>query len=149
LCLFVCVFVISGFSLDENEDNQVALFFTLPESDPHYPMKLRTLGGRKVNTQRRRFQIPIDWKEEVSKECFSFLRFIHAKDSELLLLVGDNFDIKKIEPLSIRNELAVVNHLAAASQEIFTGFETTWKEDNEMILKNEMNGTKLTFNQRN
>lgn len=69
------------------------IWLALPQSDPHYSMKVRMLGNTKIGigngvlpNQPKRFQIPIDYAEDVTKECFSFLRFVHAKDSELLLL---------------------------------------------------------------
>lgn len=33
----------------------------------------------------REFQIPMTYKEKKTKECFTFLRFAHARDRELLL----------------------------------------------------------------
>src|SRR5687767_10061585 len=92
--------------------------------------KSRLLATAKVNaTAPRRFQIPIDYNEDVTKECFSFLRFVHAKDSELLLLSSnEKFDVKKIEPISIRNELEVIEDLHIAAQTSLSQFETTLEE---------------------
>lgn len=134
-------FVNYGFALEENEDNQCVMWFTLPTSDPHYAMKLRLLATSKGNigsmiqgNQPKRFQIPIDYSEDVTKECFSFLRFVHAKDSELLLLSSnERFDIKKIEPISLRNEMEVIHDLAIAAETSLSQFDTTIDEDNDIL----------------
>ena len=86
-------FVNYGFSLEDNEDNQVALYLGLQRDDPHFAMKCRYLGGPRAGAQLQRFQIPIDYKEKATKECFSFLRFAHAKDSELLLLSSEEKEV--------------------------------------------------------
>eukprot|EP00479_Gromia_sphaerica_P013995 TRINITY_DN809_c0_g1_i3.p1 TRINITY_DN809_c0_g1~~TRINITY_DN809_c0_g1_i3.p1 ORF type:complete len:201 (+),score=47.69 TRINITY_DN809_c0_g1_i3:983-1585(+) len=64
-------FVNYGFSLDENEDNEVVMGLRIPKSDPHYSMKVRFLGGN-PNSVHREYQIPMSYKEKKTKECFSF-----------------------------------------------------------------------------
>lgn len=100
-------------------------------------MKLRLLASGKVHVtagQPRRFQIPMDSTEDVTKECFSFLRFVHAKDSELLLLSSnEKFDVKKIEPLSLRNEREVLADLALAAQTSLSQFENSLEEDEALL----------------
>jgi histone-lysine N-methyltransferase SETD3 len=131
-------FVNYGFSLEENSaDNQAVMWFTLPTSDAHYSMKVRLLGTSKIGVtpnQPKRFQIPMDYSEDVTKECFSFLRFVHAKDSELMLLSSnEKFDVKKIEPISVRNELEVINDLAIAAQTSLSQFDTSIEQDNAIL----------------
>lgn len=145
-------FVNYGFSLEENEDNQAVMFFSLPTSDPQFAMKVRLIAGANASAERikreskpRRFQIPMDYNEDVTKECFSFLRFAHAKDSEIMLLSSnEKLDIKKIEPISIRNEVEVINDLAAAASVSLKEFETTVEEDNALLARDD-----LTMNIRN
>jgi len=74
-------FVNYGFSLDNNEDNQVALFFCVPKDDPTYQIKAKKLG-----THTRRFQIAFEHKERCTKKCMSYLRVAHATLDELLPL---------------------------------------------------------------
>ena len=84
--------------------------FDVPKSDPHYAMKLRFLGGNPRSAVRD-FQIPISYKERKTKESFSFLRYSHARDAELMVLsAGDSFKLDDIEPVSIRNEIEVYYH---------------------------------------
>jgi len=141
-------FVNYGFSLEENPDNQAVLWLTLPPSDPHVSMKLRLLHSAKLALQPgqpRRFQIPTDYSEDPARECVSFLRFVHAKDSELLLLsANERFDVKKIEPLSLRNEREVIADLALAAQTSLSQFDATL-EDDERLLQSDG----LSFNVRN
>jgi hypothetical protein len=137
-----------GFSLEENADNTGVLWFALPPSDPMAAMKLRLLSSAKVHLtagQPRRFQIPTDYSEDVTRECFSFLRFVHAKDSELLLLSSnEKFDVRKIEPLSLRNEREVLADLSLAAQTSLSQFDSTL-EDDERLLSSDS----LTSNIRN
>jgi hypothetical protein len=133
---------LAGFSLEHNDDNQAVIWLALPESDPHFSMKTRMLGNTKIGigsgtapNQPKRFQIPTDYSEDVTKECFSFLRFVHAKDSELLLLSSnDRFDIKKIDPISLRNELEVITDLSIAAKTSLTQFDTPTVEEDNRIL---------------
>lgn len=54
-----------------------------------------------------RVQMPATYKDKKSTDMFSWLRFIHAQDSEAMLLPTDPAKIDEIEPLTIRNELEV------------------------------------------
>ena len=107
---------------------------TLPESDPHYKMKIRFLGG-KEDQARREYQVPSNYREKKCKELFSFLRFIHARDSELMTLSSaeSGFRLGEIQPMSIRNELAVLQHLGRAAKEMMARFDTTLEEDNKLL----------------
>ena len=103
-------------------------------------MKVRMLGSAKWGLTPgapKRFQIPVvsaEGMEDVTKECFAFLRFVHAKDSELLLLSSnERFDVRKIDPVSLRNELEVVHDLAIAAETSLSQFETTLDEDNRIL----------------
>jgi histone-lysine N-methyltransferase SETD3 len=131
-------FVNYGFSLDENEDNQAVIPLQLPADDPHYRMKLRFLGGHPNNT-RRRFQIPTQYKEKITeneetKESFSFCRFCHAQDSEIMLLSSaDDFKIDDIEPISIRNEIAVIQSFAASAARQLLNFDSNTEQDNKLL----------------
>lgn len=139
-------FVNYGFALDENEDNEAVVRLGLPETDPHYSMKIRFLGGREINAKRE-FQIPESYREKKTKELFSFLRFVHAKDSELMLLgQTDGFKLDDIEPISLRNETQVLTHLAEESKRMLAQFDDTYESDVKLIES----GTLPMFsNQRN
>lgn len=122
-------FVNYGFALDENADNEAVLRVTLPPSDAHYNMKIRFLGGRE-SYARREFQVPGNYREKKCKELFSFLRFLHAKDSELMLLSStDGFKLDAIGPVSARNEIAALAHLKRAASEALARFPQTYAQD--------------------
>eukprot|EP00479_Gromia_sphaerica_P013998 TRINITY_DN809_c0_g2_i3.p1 TRINITY_DN809_c0_g2~~TRINITY_DN809_c0_g2_i3.p1 ORF type:complete len:281 (-),score=92.73 TRINITY_DN809_c0_g2_i3:406-1164(-) len=126
-------FVNYGFSLDENEDNEVVMGLRIPKSDPHYSMKVRFLGGN-PNSVHREYQIPMSYKEKKTKECFSFLRFAHARDSEMMLLhSADGLKLEEIEPLSIENEKKVLASLEESAKEVLAGFDTSLAEDLKML----------------
>lgn len=126
-------FVNYGFALDENEDNEAILRVQLPRNDPHYVMKIRFLGGREISA-RREFQIPADYKEKKCKELFSFLRFVHAKDSELMLLSSaDGFKLDEIEPISVRNEIKTLEDIRAAAELTLRGFPDSLESDDKLL----------------
>eukprot|EP00455_Lapot_gusevi_P048107 TRINITY_DN65_c0_g1_i4.p1 TRINITY_DN65_c0_g1~~TRINITY_DN65_c0_g1_i4.p1 ORF type:complete len:184 (-),score=92.33 TRINITY_DN65_c0_g1_i4:470-1021(-) len=116
----------------------------IPMDDPHFLMKIRFLGGKPHNAFRE-FQIPIDYKEKKVKEAFSFLRFAHARDSEIMLLsAAETFKVDEIEPIAVRNEIEVLKTLARVARRELAQFPQTLAEDNE-LLKN----PNLTMNERN
>jgi len=75
----------------------------------------------------------------------SYLRVAHATLEELLPLskVGN---AEKIEPVSIRNECAILQVVAQACEETSKGFDTSLEEDIKLL---EDVDKKLTINQRN
>lgn len=92
-----------GFALEDNEeDNEVVMRFSLPPSDPQYSMKLRIMGGRDL-LAKREFQVPATYKEtsdreKKTKEMFSYLRFAHAVDSELMVMsASEEFKIDEVK----------------------------------------------------
>jgi histone-lysine N-methyltransferase SETD3 len=131
-------FVNYGFSLDDNEDNEVMIRVGLPQNDPHFTMKLRMLGGRE-HSARREFQIPASYGHKKVKELFSFMRFINAQDAELMMLsAGENFKLEEVGPISLRNEKKVLQDLRKASADMYGGFPETLEHDNKMLEGNEL-----------
>jgi len=140
-------FVNYGFTLDENDDNEVVIRVALPTNDPHYATKIQLLGGRETAANRE-FQVPANYKEKKTKELFSFLRFVHAQNEEMLTLPSDGLKAKKteddyedresideIEPMSIRNEIAVLKHLSLACKAVLDGFDTSLEEDLKILAQ--------------
>jgi len=133
-------FVNYGFTLDFNEDNQVAIFFDLPQNDPVSQIK-----GKLIGSNTRRFQIPFEHKERITKKCCSYLRVAHATLEELLPLTNtENFTI--IDPICIRNEAQVMYAIAEGAKTVLSGFSTSLEEDNKLL---EDPTKKLTMNLRN
>jgi histone-lysine N-methyltransferase SETD3 len=137
-------FVNYGFSLDENEDNEAVMRIGLPENDPHYAMKIRFLGGQDINRQRE-YQVPGFYREKKCKELFSFLRFIHAKDSEMMMFSSD-FKLEDIEPISVQNEIKCLTHLATECKRQLTKFDTSYEDDVKLIESGEL---QMYSNERN
>lgn len=128
-------FVNYGFGLEENEDNEAVMRIGLPEDDPHYAMKIRFLGGREVSAKRE-FQVPGNYREKKTKELFSFLRFIHAKDSEMMMFSSD-FKLEDIEPISVRNETSALTHLATECKRQLSHFETSYEDDCKLLASDD------------
>jgi len=98
-------------------------------------MKVRFLGGRDI-AARREFQIPADYKEKKCKELFSFMRFIHAQDSELMLLSSaDGFKLDDIEPISVRNEIKALEDIRAAAKLTLSGFPQSLEHDEKSVAE--------------
>jgi len=133
-------FVNYGFSLDENEDNQVGMWFNVPQNDPLYPLKSKLLGPR-----TRRFQIPFEHKERVTRKCMSYLRVAYATMEELQELQKLP-SVEKFDPLNVHNEAKAVHAVAEAAQVVLKGFPTSLADDNKMLLDGDR---KLTMNIRN
>jgi histone-lysine N-methyltransferase SETD3 len=141
-------FVNYGFALDENDDNEggddgkkvkgpsdneAVLRIELPLDDPLYQMKLRFLGGRPFQA-RREYQIPANYKEKKCKEFFSFMRLLHAQDSELMLLSStDGMKLDDIEPISIRNEIAALTHIKKLASDTLAQYPNSIEEDKKLL----------------
>lgn len=136
-------FVNYGFSLDVNEDNQVAMVFGLKPAieDPLHILKAQLLGRHE-----RRFQIPFDHREEITTECMAYLRVVHASMEELEQLQKQGSDFKQVAPLSKRNEADMLQTIATDARRVLRGFRTTLEEDNALL--EDKNHT-LTMNMRN
>lgn len=126
-------FVNYGFSLEENLDNEALMHFRLSKKDPQYQMKVRFLGGNEASVARD-FQVPNKYKEKKVKEMFSFLRFIYAADSEIMLLSStDGFRLDDIPPLSILNETKCLLAAAASANKSLKMFRDTLEHDNKLL----------------
>jgi len=145
-------FVNYGFALEDNEDNQCVVPLEISAKDPQYQMKLRFLGGHH-SSMRRRFQVPIHYKEKETKELFSFARFAFAKDSEIMLLGNaEDFKIDDIEPVSIPNEVQVLQAISESSQKMELLFDHTLEQDNAIVKQDKEEKDpkkKLNMNFRN
>ena len=137
-------FVNYGFALSDNEDdNEAVLRFTpSPAADPFYHTKLNMLASATtVTTLSREFQVPATYREtsdreKKSKEMFSWLRFVCAVDSELMMLPqgeAGRVKVEEVEPVSVRNESAVLRLVKASAEEALRAFDTTLEEDDELL----------------
>jgi len=139
-------FVNYGFSLEENDDSEALIQVEVPRKDKHYRTKIRLLGGGDEYA-RREFQIPASYREKKGKAFFSFLRFIHAQDSELLMFSsGDEFKLEDIEPISIRNEISCLITIARVCKKHLAAFPDTFEEDEKFLASGKL---KMYSNERN
>jgi len=127
-------FVNYGFSLERNPDNEALMTLELPRADPQFAIKARHLNLDKAHGHRKDFQIPRQYKEKKVKECFSFLRVLHAQGNEFLIISSaDGLRLEDIPPLSIRNETNVLTSLAVAATKSLKKFRTSLDEDNALL----------------
>jgi len=127
-------FVNYGFSLERNPDNEALMTFELPRADPQFAIKARHLALDKAGGHRKDFQIPRQYKEKKVKECFSFLRVMHAQGNEFLIISSaDGLRLEDIPPLSVRNETMVLTSLAVAATKSLKKFETSLEHDNALL----------------
>eukprot|EP00475_Leptophrys_vorax_P032893 TRINITY_DN5128_c0_g1_i1.p1 TRINITY_DN5128_c0_g1~~TRINITY_DN5128_c0_g1_i1.p1 ORF type:complete len:614 (-),score=186.52 TRINITY_DN5128_c0_g1_i1:64-1905(-) len=133
-------FVNYGFSLDDNEDNEVVLKYLLSPEDPLFAIKAKYIG-----VENREFQIPANTEHEKTKEMFSFLRIYSTQEQDVKAFSQiKDFKLDNINPVSVNNEICMLREVQDAALRCLGGFDTTLEED-ERILKEE----KLTFNIRN
>jgi len=137
-------FVNYGFALEVNEENQCLIPISILVTDPLYQLKVRWLGGYASST-RRRFQLPLQYAEKETRETFSFTRFAFADDAEMKSL-GKEEDFKpdEVEPISIRNELAVLKAISFSAAAEMKNFDTSIEEDTKVLDQ-----PKLPWNTRN
>jgi len=143
-------FVNYGFALDDNhEDNEAVIRVQLPPNDPHYHLKVRMLGGREISA-RREYQIPAWYREKKTRELFGFMRFVHARDSELLPFTsasnGSELKLDEVEPISIRNEIKVLEDIREACKESYAKFPEPIEYDEELLASGKL---KMYSNERN
>ena len=92
------------------------------------------MGYGNQTSVKRDFQIPMQYKEKKVKECFSFLRVLHAQGNEFLVISSaDGLKPDDIPPLSIRNETSVLTSLAVSATRSLKKFRTTLAQDNALL----------------
>jgi len=83
---------------------------------------------------QKQFQIPMQCKETKVREAFSFLRVVHAEGNEFAMVTSADHLGETVFPLSIRNELRVLQSLSEAAQSALKQFTTSLEYDNELLL---------------
>lgn len=145
-------FVNYGFTIDNNfNDNDAVIMADLPRNDPHYRIKLEALRGR----PGREFQCPPHYSEDSTgqsennhpRNMFSFFRFLHARDKELMLLSTDDgsYKMKDVDPISVRNEIAVLKHIQASAKRTLAKFPDPLRLDHQLLKENKF----MDMNHRN
>jgi len=114
------------------------MYFSVPRSDDLYQIKVKLVGPNE-----RRYQIPFEHKERVTRKCLTFLRIVVATREELEPLIKAT-SLIKIDPISIRNEAAAMRLVAKEAENVLNGFDTSLEEDNKLLASEN-----LTMNIRN
>jgi len=136
-------FVNYGFALEKNDDNEASITVELTQSDPSFDLKLKYINifdhkdgtyRRAESSVQREFLIPKFYKEKKTKECFSFLRFTNATDSEIMMVTADeNFRFEDIRPLSKSNERKCLLALAEYASRSLDRFDNSLSSDLEKL----------------
>eukprot|EP00753_Platysulcus_tardus_P017815 PLAT6552.1.p2 GENE.PLAT6552.1~~PLAT6552.1.p2 ORF type:complete len:605 (+),score=328.82 PLAT6552.1:124-1938(+) len=134
-----------GFAVESNRDpdgkchNEVRLLFKLHAEDPWRASKIGLLAGLR---SERGIRVSMTYTDETTLEAFSFLRFINASDTELMMLpsMEEDPDLGKdpIKPISIDNEIRCLEEMAALMERQLSRYPTTLEQDLEMMEKLEM-----------
>lgn len=153
-------FVNYGFALDENEDNEAVIKLQLPQTSPSFSFKLGLLGGQ-IKTSRREYQIPANYRDPKCREMFGFLRLVFAKDTEVLPLQAGataidksegaiskqpEFQIGRVEPVSVWNEKQVLKTIAKACEVSLKSFPDSIEHDEKLLASGTL---PLYSNERN
>lgn len=146
-----------GFTVEDNDANEVPMKISLSEEDKLYSVKSNLLGNSKNKTIR----VSEDLTEKNMVHFFSFLRFVNFKGDPMTLYKfqfqegsakrsdEDNeesyFRCTNIPPISIENETQILNQIRDQCIVQLKNYPTSYEEDVK-ILKTRKD---LTYNQRN
>jgi len=149
-------FVNYGFALESNDDNEGSITVLLTGKDPSFETKLKYINRfdqkdgtyRSVNTSlsksvsdiivERDFLVPKFYKEKKTKECFSFVRFANATDSEIMSISGiQSFQLEDVRPISCSNERKTLFAIANFARTALSRFETSMESDLERLKDHE------------
>mmetsp|Transcript_5762 Transcript_5762/g.10286 ORF Transcript_5762/g.10286 Transcript_5762/m.10286 type:complete len:577 (-) Transcript_5762:40-1770(-) len=136
-----------GFIVLENDGNEYPFKIALTPNDQHYRLKKNILESNSEQVLRVMASI----KEEVFLEVLGMLRFIELEEDHLLPQLvqecsaeNSRFKLSRVPPISIKNELRVLQRLKNLAQEGLEAYPETLAHD-EALLET----TDLTQNQRN
>ncbi|CEO98985.1 SET domain-containing protein [Plasmodiophora brassicae] len=135
-----------GFSLEDNEDNEAIVRLACDMADPALTRKLEVLGEGSDAEVERSFSVPaMICSCPQTDELVSFLRLSCATDEELdEFAIHTAANVKRIGPISCRNEIAALRMLKEACLKSLAAFETSLEEDDEELASSD-----LTNNIRN
>lgn len=142
-------FVNYGFALEENADNEARFVFAIAPSDPFFDLRIRLLGGSSNPSgsssqsnhalSQREFSLvgAYSSKDAHVREAFSFLRFAFARAAEVsVLAAAKDFRIADVAPISVANELRVLEQVRACAAQSLDEFDASVEQD-DFILAND------------
>ncbi len=144
-----------GFIVEKNDGNEFPFTVAIEETDALFPTKKNLLQNENM---KKTFRVQENFSEQPVIDFFSLLRFkVFNEDmNELFNIIVTNKNRNEdedskptfhtIPPISIKNELKVLEYIEKLSSECLNKYPTTLEED-EKMLKEEP--SKLTNNQRN
>jgi histone-lysine N-methyltransferase SETD3 len=140
-------FVNYGFALEENADNEARFVFGIAPSDPFFDLRLRLLGGSSGGSNQnggnsnhalsqREFSLVGTYssKDAHVREAFSFLRFAFARAAEVsVLAAAKDFRIADVAPISVVNELRVLEQVRACAAQSLDEFDASVEQDDFIL----------------
>ena len=145
-----------GFTVENNDGNEVPIKISLNEDDELQHAKKKILGNGISKTIR----VSEDLTEKNMVHFFSFLRFVNFKGEAMRLFEfeimensskksdedgEESFQCTNIPPISIENETECLNQIKNQCTVQLEKYPTTHKEDLKILETNK----DLTYNQRN
>jgi histone-lysine N-methyltransferase SETD3 len=135
-----------GFIVLNNDGNEYPFNIELKPADPHYRLKKNILESYSESV----FRVMATITEEVFLDVVGMLRFIELEEVHLLpQLVQEctekgRFKVNRVLPISIKNELSVLQRLKTLAAEGLAAYPESIEEDARLLATAD-----LTQNQRN
>lgn len=121
-----------GFCLDRNPFNSVDLRVSLAVGDPLYEMKASFLK----KAGRRETELFPLYADRYPNELFEFLRLVFLKEADLQ---GKSLEeLSFADPLTMENELSVLQAIEDACNQAMDSYPTTEDEDTKVIADAKM-----------
>lgn len=122
-------FVNYGFAIENNPDNEVYLSVSLEDHVDVNNSATQLAQGQKIS--HLNFQIPISYDHKKTKDMFSLLRNTISTLAEF----DESNGMEYTGPVSLQNEIAVLQLLAASAKKTLVKFPHTLDYDNQLLKK--------------
>ena len=121
-----------GFTIEDNEDDEIKIVLNLNNNDPLYNEKVKVLGSSK------KFTLVRNCRDEQSLLFFSWIRLMEYKDN----IKG----VKHNVPINLNNELSMLKKIKEIMDEHIKKYKRSLS-DEEKLLKEKRDS--MTFNEFN
>jgi len=121
-----------GFTIEDNEDDEIKIILNLNNDDPLYKDKVKVLGSSK------KFTLVRNCREEQSLLFFSWIRLMEYKDN----IKG----VKHNVPINLNNELSMLTKIKEIMEEHIKNYKRSLRDEENLLKENRNN---MNFNEFN
>ena len=121
-----------GFTIEDNEDDEIKIVLTLDNNDPLYKDKVKVLGSSK------KFTLVKNCREEQSLLFFSWIRLMEYKDN----IKG----VKHNAPINLNNEISMLTKVKEIMEKEISKYKRSLSDEEDLLKKNRNN---MNFNEFN